>query len=612
MDNAAVNDIDKHDIGFLPVDLRGRPLVNKGKTGTWKAASFILAMEMAERMTYLGLLANMTSYLVFNMHMTFPQSSDVVNNVVGTANLTPLLGAFLADAYLGRYWTLLLFGLIYVIGLLLLVLLAFIPSLTPSNETCTLIMAAMGQCEHASGHQLTVLYLALYIIALGTGGITPCVSAFGADQFDEEEPSESVWLPSYFNAYYFFVTCGAFISLTLVVNVSESFAYKWGFFITLVSMVLALMIFVVGTPRYRHRLPSARLSPVTRIAQVFVAAVRKFRLELPRDGDGSLYEVFDRESAIVGSRKIAHTPHYRWLDKAALPSNEEVKDQEHDPSPWRLCTVTQVEEVKALMRIMPIWCSGIVLNMGFIQIINFALQGGSTMDRRVEAAVIPVATFAAAATILVAVALPLYDKCFVPLARKLTGHSRGITLLQRQGAGQVVMMFGLICAGTVEHQRRATAWNLGLEDNPLSPLPISAFWLVPVFCLTGLGEVFATVGQLEFFYEQAPDAMRSLGVAIFCANAAVGAFMGTATVHIINAVTEPDWVGVNINRGHMDYYYYFLAVLTFLNLLVFVWCAHRYEYKAAPKSTRRDIVLMKVKLEKNLQPDENRGTPVLL
>ncbi|KAL2613460.1 hypothetical protein R1flu_025152 [Riccia fluitans] len=594
MDTTVSAVIDKHDIGFLPVDIRGRPLVNKGKTGTWKATAFILAMETAERMSYIGILVNMVSYLVFSMHLTFPKSSDVVNNLVGTTNLTPLLGAFIADAYLGRYWTLLIFGLIYILGSLLLTLLAFIPTWHPSNVTCTSpILAALGQCQQPSDFQLAVLYLGLYIIALGTGGIIPCVSAFGADQFDEEDPKESVWLPSYFNAYYFFVTVGAILSLTLVVNVSESVAYKWGFLITLLSMILALGIFLAGTPRYRHRLPSARLSPLTRIAQVFVAASRKFRLQSPRDG-ADLYEVYDKESAIVGSRKLAHTPQYRWLDKAAVQTDEDdMKQRAENPSPWKVCTVTQVEEVKALIRIMPIWCTGIILNMAFIQIINFALQGGSTMNRTVAGAVIPIPTFGIASTLVLAVTLPIYDKLFVPLARKYTGNSRGITLLQRQGIGHVFMVLGLLCAGTVEHKRRATAYNLGMEDNPLSPLPISAFWLVPIFSLTGLGELFATVGQLEFFYEQAPDAMRSLGIAIFSANTGVGAFVGTAVVHIIKAVTEPDWVAININWGHMDYYYFFLAVLTFLNFLVFLWFAHRYKYKVPPKSTRRDVVLMK-------------------
>lgn len=70
---------------------------------------------MAERMTYIGLLSNAVSYLVFRMHLTFPKASDLVTNVAGASNLTPLLGAFVADAYLGRFWTILVFGIIYLV-----------------------------------------------------------------------------------------------------------------------------------------------------------------------------------------------------------------------------------------------------------------------------------------------------------------------------------------------------------------------------------------------------------------------------------------------------------------------------------------------------------------
>ena len=71
--------------------------------------------ETAERMAFFGILVNLLFYLYYEMHISFPEASTLVTNVVGTSALTPLLGAFLADAYLGRFWTIGIFSMIYLL-----------------------------------------------------------------------------------------------------------------------------------------------------------------------------------------------------------------------------------------------------------------------------------------------------------------------------------------------------------------------------------------------------------------------------------------------------------------------------------------------------------------
>ncbi|KAH7517424.1 hypothetical protein FEM48_Zijuj09G0062000 [Ziziphus jujuba var. spinosa] len=95
------------------VDLKGKPVL-RSKTGTWKAISFIIGYEIFERMAFHGIQANLVSYLTRKFREGTVTSANNVTNWVGTVWLTPILGAYVADAYLGRYWTFVFGSAIYL------------------------------------------------------------------------------------------------------------------------------------------------------------------------------------------------------------------------------------------------------------------------------------------------------------------------------------------------------------------------------------------------------------------------------------------------------------------------------------------------------------------
>lgn len=87
---------------------------NKYKTGTWKACPFILGNECSERLAYYGMSSNLLNYFTGQLNQHKAEASKNLSNWSGTCYVMPLLGAFLADAYLGRYWTIATFSIIYV------------------------------------------------------------------------------------------------------------------------------------------------------------------------------------------------------------------------------------------------------------------------------------------------------------------------------------------------------------------------------------------------------------------------------------------------------------------------------------------------------------------
>uniref|UniRef100_A0A5B7A955 Uncharacterized protein n=1 Tax=Davidia involucrata TaxID=16924 RepID=A0A5B7A955_DAVIN len=277
------------------VDYRNNP-AKKKETGTWKACPYILGNECCERLAYYGMGTNLVLYFKHKLNQHSSTASKNVSNWSGTCYITPLIGAFLADAYIGRYWTIASFSIIYVIGMTLLTLSASVPGLRP---TCH----GAEDCN-PTNTQSAVCFLALYLIALGTGGIKPCVSSYGADQFDDADEVEKKHKSSFFNWFYFSVNIGALIASSVLVWIQDNVGWGWGFGIPTVAMAIAIVSFFSGTRLYRNQIP--RGSPLTRICQVLVASLRKYRVEVPADRS-LLHETEDAESAIKGSRKLDHT-----------------------------------------------------------------------------------------------------------------------------------------------------------------------------------------------------------------------------------------------------------------------------------------------------------------
>uniref|UniRef100_M8AX59 Peptide transporter PTR5 n=1 Tax=Aegilops tauschii TaxID=37682 RepID=M8AX59_AEGTA len=541
------------------VDFKGNPALKKS-TGNWRACPYILGNECCERLAYYGMSTNLVNFMTDKMGMTYTAAANANTNWGGTCYATTLIGAFLADAYLGRFRTIASFGL----GLLTLA--ASVKGLVP---TC----AAKGVCDPTAG-QTAAVFVGLYLVALGTGGIKPCVSSFGADQFDEHDDGERRSKNSFFNWFYFSINIGALVASSVLVYVQERFGWGWGFGIPAVVMLIAVGSFFVGTPLYRHQ--RARGSPLPRIAQVLGAATRKWSVAVPVDAS-ALYERPDRESG-----KMEHTEQFRFLDKAAveMPADRAASAS----SAWRLCTVTQVEELKSVIRLLPVWASGIVFATVYGQSTTMFVLQGNTLDASMGPHFsIPSASLTIFDTLSVIAWVPVYDRLLVPAARSVTGHPRGFTQLPRMGIGLVVSMFSMVAAGVLELVRLRVIARHGLYGEH-DVVPISIFWMVPQYFIVGAAEVFVFVGQLEFFYDQAPDAMKSMCTALSLTTVALGNYVSTLLVTVVVKVTtrggKEGWIPAkNLNVGHLDYFFWLMTVLSVVNFAIYLPIANWYTYK---------------------------------
>eukprot|EP00887_Chlorella_sp_A99_P001044 scaffold14.g1044.t1 len=410
--------------------------------GVGGVCPFILGNEFCERLAFYGLSTNLVIYLTRVMGEDNGMAAMQVNLFEGTCYLTPLLGAWLADSLWGRYKTILVFSAIYLLN--------------------------------------AALFGSLYIVALGTGGIKPNVAAFGADQFDEADPQDRKEKTSFFNWFYFFVNIGSLLAVTVIVWIQENVSWAVGFAVPAACMLVAMLMFVAWVAwrarRAAEPASAAEASLLSDGAGLLSAGGGGYQSVLDGRGFAPVAPlVADGGGGGGGMRRTASLP---WLDCAA-----------------------EVEEVKLVFRMLPVFCATI-----------------------------------------------FYSTIYVQAAGLLGGKRHGDL------TGCVADM---------------TIW-----------------WQAPQYLLIGLSEVFTSIGQLEFFYDQAPDVMRSCSIALVLLSVAAGSYLSGAVVLAVSAWTRAadpaglGWLPKDLNRGRLDLFFLLLGALMAANLLCYLWVAMRYEYKA--------------------------------
>ncbi|KAI5448724.1 hypothetical protein KIW84_015930 [Lathyrus oleraceus] len=412
-------------------------------------------------------------------------------------------------------------------------------------------------CIQAKGFNTLIFYIAIYMVALGSGCIKPSMISHGANQFNPQSNN----LSTYFNATYFAFSLGELIALTLLIWVQTHSGMDAGFAVSAAVMALAFIFFISGTLYYRNKPPQPTV--FLPILQVFVAAILKRNKISPSTQQG------------IGGQ---HSSKMRFLEKACIQQEGGNNTKE---SQWRLCSVEQVDQAKILLSVIPIFACTIIFNTVLAQLQTFSVQQGSAMDTHItESFRIPPASLQAIPYVLLILIVPLYDTLFVPFARKITGHESGITPLQRIGVGLFLVTFSMVSAAIMEKKRRDAA----LIRNET----LSIFWIAPQFIIFGMSEMFTAVGLIEFFYTQSLKGMQTFLTSITYCSYSFGFYLSSVLVSLVNRITSTKgggWLHENdINKDKLDLFYWLLAALSFLNFLNYLFWSTWYSNNSSLSS----------------------------
>ncbi|CAA3015266.1 NRT1 PTR FAMILY -like [Olea europaea subsp. europaea] len=459
-----------------------------------------------------------------------------------------------------------------------------------------------SKCVGPTPGQYAFLFSSFGLLIVGASGIRPCNLAFGADQFNPNTDSGRKGINSFFNWYYFTFTFAMMISLTLIVYVQSNMNWAIGLGIPTFLMFLSCAFFFIGSRIYVKVLPEG--SPLTSMAQVLVVAFKKRKLKLPEQPWCNLFSYFPPNSI---KSKLAYSDQLRFLNKAAIITEvDEINKDGSAANPWGLCSIQQVEEMKCVIRVIPIWIAGIIYHVVIGQMQTYVVFQAIQSNRQLGSGnfQIPAASYIVFMMLSLTIWIPIYDRLIVPFLRRITRKEEGISLLQRVGIGMVLAIVTMLVSALVEHRRRTLALThptLGLVPRKGAISSMSGYWLIPQLAIAGISEAFTVIGLVEFFYKQFPENMRSFaGSFVFCASA-MSSYLSSFLISVVHQTTRvgetDNWLSEDLNKARLDYFYYLIAGLEMLNLVYFLICTKYYKYKTTENSTA-DVAM------KELQPQK--------
>ncbi|XP_047314726.1 protein NRT1/ PTR FAMILY 1.2-like [Impatiens glandulifera] len=523
----------------------------KNKAGGIKTMPFIIANEALSTVASIGLMPNMVLYLIGSYNLSTAKATNILFYQSAANNFFPLIGAFLSDSYIGRFLSIGFGSIFTFLGMLLIWLTAMIPQARPPH--------CENNCKSATPAQLGLLFSAFGIMAIGLGGIKPCSLAFGADQFDkrgsdadddDDSPSNNNQrvLETFFTWYYASTAVSVIIAFTGIVYIQDHAGWKIGFGIPAIFMFFACLFFFLASSLYYKEKPTTSI--FSSLARVVVKSYKNRNLQISDYNFG----------------KDKPTNKLRCLNKACISKDG--------------CTVEQVENLKSLIRIMPIWSAGIMVSITLSQG-SFQVLQARSMDRHItKNFIFPSGSFAMFTIASAILWLGTYDRIIIPFVSKIKGKPFTLNPKIRMGLGLFFSILAMCNSAIVEHFRRRRAIDHGYLNNPKAIVPMSAMWLVPQHCLVGISEALFAVACNEFFYTELPKTMSSIAGAIGGLAGAIGGLMASSILNTVTTVNKRNgkvgWIADNINQGHFESYYWLLAMLSCFNLLYFMICSWFY------------------------------------
>ncbi|KAJ4821798.1 hypothetical protein Tsubulata_038724 [Turnera subulata] len=513
-------------VGGEYTDWRGQK-TDPRRHGGSRAATFACVVEVLENLVFLSNATNFILYFTKSMHYPIAEAANMVTNFMGTSFLLTILGGFITDSFITRFRTFIIFCILELVGLILLTVQAVDTRLQPAPGT------------KPTNWPAAILFSGLYAIAIGVGGIKAALPAHGADQFDQSNPRA---ISAFFNWFFFALCMGGLISCTVMIWIENNLGWTASFKTSIAVLSVALFVFVSGFRFYRFKAPSG--SPIARIFKVFASAIRSHDRSVPALMGN------DADLNVISNNK------FRFLDRAL--ADETI-------------TKVQVEETKAFLGLLPIFASTIMMNCCLAQLQTFSVEQGSTMNRNIRNFQIPTQSLTVFPLIVMLISVPAFEHFARSMKNKIPSDHYIFQPLKRMGLGLALASASMAVAALVEANRRAAAKN---------NVTLSVFWLSFQYILLGVSDMLTLEGMMEFFYSEAPNSMRSISTALSWCSTAMGFFLSSVLVSIINSISAAvgdAWIdGHDLNHSRVDLFYTILCVLNFLNLLNYIYWAKKF------------------------------------
>ncbi|EOY03259.1 Amino acid permease, putative isoform 2 [Theobroma cacao] len=484
--------------------------------------------------------------LIDVVKMSNSSAAKTVNSWCGFTSMLPLLVAPLADSFWDRYSTILTSSFLYVLGLGAVASTALLWTWSPPSNTSS----------------SAFLFWSLCLISLGQGAYNPSLQAFGADQLDHDEElpcskddKSSNKKSLFFQWWYFGVCSGSLLGVILMSYIQDTFGWVLGFAIPMFAMVISVALFTCGSRIYEYKpvrtMDGKPFQSIVQVIKVTASKLIKGRISLPND-KSDVVELELQEKPLCDQK---------------LGSKE---GSELDGNPKN--DTYLLENSKIILRLLPIWTMLLMFAVIFQQPATFFTKQGMTMERNIGRNFkIPPATLQSAITLSIILLMPLYDKVLIPITQIVTCNRKGISVMQRMGVGMFLSIIAMIIAAVVEMKRLEISKNIGVLES--ETVPLSIFWLLPQYVLLGISDIFTVVGMQEFFYNEVPVRMRTMGFALYTSVFGVGSFLSALMISIIEAFTSSkgrqSWFSDDMREDGLDKYYWLLALASALSLLLY-------------------------------------------
>ncbi|KAG7564597.1 MFS transporter superfamily [Arabidopsis suecica] len=524
-----------------------------GKRGGWITLPFMLVTLFGMSVTYFGWVMNLIVFLMEEFNIKSIAAVQISNIVNGLVNMLPVVAAIIADSYFGNIPVISASAFISLTGISLLTLITSLDYLRPRPcETGSVL------CQSPSTLHLGILYAALALVITGTAGTRFILAAAGANQY--KKPKEQ---GTFFNWYFFAFYGGAITGTTAIVYAQDNASWKLGFGLCVGANLISFIVFVAGKRLYNHDKPLG--SPYTSLVRVLVAATVKRKAVISSKDEDYHHRGLENEAKTYAAMP---SKSFRFLNRAALKTEEDL-NQSSDTinNIWRLCSVKEVEDFKAVLRLVPLWASVMFLSAPIAVQMSMTVLQALVMDRNLgQHFKVSAGSMQVIPLISGCVFIMLNNWTTYPMYQKLIG--KPLTPLQKVGIGHVLTILSMAISAIVEAKRLKTVGNSHL---------MSVLWLVPALVINGVGEAFHFPTNIAIFYGEFPESLRNTATSLTSLVMGISYYLSTALIDLIQRTTK--WLPNDINHGRVDNVYWVLVIIGVLNFAYFLTCSWFYKYR---------------------------------